>query len=73
MKTLLDGNTVNLNITYSGKIEVTSDVFNFYVLNNDNNVIDKYSKTSLEKLGNITNDFEISELIIGYGESHLKA
>ena len=69
MKTLLDGNTVNLNITYSGKIEVTSDVFSFYVLDNDNSVIDKYSKTSLEKLGNITNDFEISELIIGYGES----
>lgn len=73
MKTLLDGNTVDLNITYSGKIEVASDVFNLYVLDNDNNLIDKYSKTSLENLGNITNDFEISELTIAYGKSHLNA
>ena len=67
MKTTLTGNTVDLNIMYSGQIEVTSDMFNIYVLDKANDRIDKYSKTSLEKLGNITLDFDIMELIIGYG------
>ena len=68
MKTMLTGSTVDLNITYSGEIEVTSDMFNFYVLDKDNDRIDKYSKTSLEKLGNITHDVDIMQLINGYGE-----
>ena len=68
MKTTLTGTTVDLNITYSGEIEVTSDMLNFYVLDKDNDRIDKYLKTSLEKLGNITHAFSIMELIVGYGE-----
>ena len=69
MKTLADGNTVALNISYPGGIKVTSDLFYLYVLDEDNNRIDKYSKASLEKVGNITNEFQISDLVIGYGES----
>ena len=69
MKTTLTGTTIDLNITYSGEIEVTSDMLNFYVLDKDNDRIDKYLKTSLEKLGNITHAFNIMELIVGYGES----
>ena len=69
MKTMFDGTTVDLNITYSGGIEVTSDMFNFYVLDKENARIDKYLKTSLEKLGNFTYDGELMELVIGYGES----
>ena len=68
MKTMLTGDTVDLNIAYSGEIEVTSDMFNLYVLDKENNRTDKYSKLSLEKLGNITRDVDIMELIIGYGE-----
>ena len=68
MKTTLTGTTVDLNITYSGEIEVTSDMLNFYVLDKDNDRIDKYLKTSLEKLGNITHAFNTMELIVGYGE-----
>ena len=66
---MFDGTTVDLNITYSGEIEVTSDMFNLYVLDKENDRIDKYLKTSLEKLGNITHDGELMELVIGYGES----
>ena len=65
---MLTGDTVDLNITYPGEIEVTSDMLNIYVLDKENNRIDKYSKMSLEKLGNITRDVDIMELITGYGE-----
>ena len=71
MKTLLNGQTIALNITYVGEIELTSDVFNFYVLDKDNNRIDKYSKTSLEKQGNVTYNGPIRDLIIAYGEFHI--
>ncbi len=69
MKTLANEETVDLNITYSGEIEVTSDVFNLYVADKENNRIDKYLKASLEKFGNITYDVGIQELIVAYGES----
>ena len=68
MKTMLTGDTVDLNITYPGEIEVTSDMSNLYVLDKENNRIDKYSKMSYEKLGNITSDVDIMELITGYGK-----
>ena len=68
MKTMLTGDTVDLNITYSGEIEVTTDMFNLYVLDKENDRIDKYSKTPLEKLGNITRDVDIMQLITGYGK-----
>ena len=68
MKTMLTENTVDLNITYPGEIEVTSDVFNLYVLDKENNRIDKYSKITLENLGNITPRDDIIKLVTGYGE-----
>ena len=71
MRTLLNGETVDLNITYSGEIDVTSDVFNFYVLDKENNRIDQYLKTSLEKLWNFTYNGTIEDLIIAYGEFFL--
>ena len=69
MKTLLNRETTDLNVTYSGVIDVASDVFNIYVLDVDNRRIDKYLKTSLEKQGNITHDGSIHDLIIAYGMS----
>ena len=66
MKTSLNGETVDLNITYDGNPAITSDVFNFYVLDNDR--IDKYLKASLKKVGNLTYGSAIKDLIIAYGE-----
>ena len=71
MRTLLNNKTVELNITYTGEIKVTSDVLNLYVLNTDNNVIDKYLKTSLEREGNITYTVAIHDLVIAYGKSQV--
>ena len=71
MRTLLNNQTVELNITYAGDIKVTSDVLHIYILDTQNNVIDKYLKTSLEKQGNITSNVPISDLIITYGESQV--
>ncbi|XP_028406466.1 pro-epidermal growth factor-like [Dendronephthya gigantea] len=69
MKTSLDGQTIALNITYTGGIEVTSDVLNLYVLDKENNAIDKYIKSPLEKQRNITYHAEIHDLIIAYDEN----
>ena len=71
MKTLLNGDTMDLNIVYSGEIEVTTDVFNLYVLDKANKRIDQYLKATLEKVGNYTSDDALSELITGYGESYI--
>ncbi len=68
MRTLLNGDTVDLNITYYGEIDLTSDVFNFYVLDQENGRIDKYLKASLAKQGNITYNGQIYDLIIAYGK-----
>jgi hypothetical protein len=68
MRTLLNGETVDLNITYSGEIDVTSDVVNFYVLVKADNRIDQYLKTSLVKQNNVTYNGAIEDLIIAYGE-----
>ena len=68
MKTLQNKDTFPLNITYNGEIDLTSDVLYLYVLDKENNVIDKYLKTSLEKQGNITFNGTINDLIIAYGE-----
>ena len=68
MRTLINQQTVELNITYANDIKVTSDVLYIYILDTENNVIDKYLKTSLEKEGNITSNAAIKDLIFAYGE-----
>lgn len=68
MRTLPNEQTVELNISYSGEIDLTSDFLHFYVLDNANNVIDRYLKTSLEKLANITYTSPIHDIIIAYGK-----
>lgn len=73
MKTLLNKETVALNVSYPGKIEVTSDFLNLYVLDTTNNRIDKYLKTSLEKHGNITNNVRIHDFVVAYGKFYIFA
>ena len=68
MRTLPNEQTVKLNISYSEEIDLTSDTLNFYVLDNGNNVIDQYSKTSFQKLANITHSSSIHDLVIAYGK-----
>lgn len=68
MKTSYNGDTRQLNITYSGEIKVETDELNLYVLDSSNMRIDKYLKSSLERAGNITISVAIADLAIGYGE-----
>lgn len=68
MRTSSSGETTPLNITYSGPIKISTDMYNLYVLDTDHRRIDKYLKVSLEKLGNTTFDIEIIDFEIGYGE-----
>ncbi|XP_028410565.1 uncharacterized protein LOC114533262 [Dendronephthya gigantea] len=66
MKTSLNKQTIGLNISYPGAVELTSDVLNLYVLDTSSNRIDKYLKTSSEKQGNFTYHVTINDLIIAY-------
>ena len=68
LRTSYNGETMHLNITYSGGIVVANDIFNLYVLDRDSMRIDKYLKTSLERLENITISDVIADIVIGYGK-----
>ena len=67
MRTSLDGATNDLNLTYSGAIKLTSDVFHLYVLDTMNNRIEKFLKESLQKQENYTHSGSIADIIIAYG------
>ena len=71
MTTRLTGGTQALGITYSGEIDITSDLFHFYVLDKDNNRIDKYLKSSLEMLGSVSHSSAIEDLVIGFGKLNI--
>lgn len=66
-RTLLNQETFPLNITYSGTIKITSDEFNLYVLDQANDRIDKYRKTTLSLVANISSPTDIEDLTIAYG------
>ena len=68
MLTYYSGTTMDLNISYAKEIKIAQDLFNLYVLDIDNARIDKYKKTSLEKIGNITTLGEGKDLIMGFGK-----
>ena len=69
MKTSYSGETMQLNISYSGEIRVATDENILYVLDKDNMRIDKYLKNSLEQHGNMTFSNEVVDFVIGYGKS----
>lgn len=66
IRTSYNGESTSLNITYSGEIELTSDVFNFYVYDKRNARIDIYSKRTLERHSNFSID--LKDFVIGYGK-----
>ena len=68
MKTYYSGTTMDLNISYSVKIRISQDMFHLYVLDKDNNRIDKYSKSSLEKIESITVSADSKDIVIGFGK-----
>ena len=71
MRTQLTGETKPLGITYPGRIEITSDLYHFYVLDKYNDRIDKYLKSSLEKLGSVSHSSAIEDLVIGFGKLNI--
>ncbi|XP_028406465.1 uncharacterized protein LOC114528955 [Dendronephthya gigantea] len=66
MKTMLNKQTVALNISYPDVIDLTSDMLHLHVLDTSNKRIDKYLKTSLEKQGNMTYEYTIYDLVVAY-------
>ena len=68
MKTYYSGTTMDLNISYSGKIRISQDMFHLYVLDKENNRIDKCSKSSLEKIESITVSADSKDIVIGFGK-----
>lgn len=53
MRTSYANETTDLNITYSGTIEIAQDERNLYVLDVSNETMDRYNKSTWEKLGSI--------------------
>ena len=72
MKTYYSGTTMDLNISYPSEIKISQDMFHLYVLDVSNNRIDKYEKSSLVKVENITVSSGAKEIITGFGESSSK-
>ena len=70
MKTYYSGRTVDLNISYPGEIKITQDVLHVYVLDVDNDRIDKYKKSSMEKIESFATLAGAKEIIAGVGECH---
>ena len=73
MKTLMNGTTFDFDVKYDKRYvpKMASDDLNLYVLDQGNNRIDIYLKSSLEKQGNIRYTGEIKDLIIAYGKFHV--
>lgn len=69
IKTSYSGITMDLNISYPGEIKIAQDMSYLYVLDTDNNRIDKYMKSSMVKVKNITVSAGAKEIITGFGES----
>ena len=73
MKTLMNGTTLDLDITYDEKYvpKMATDDLNLYFLDQANSRIDIYLKSSLEKERNIPYTGEIKDLIIANGKFHV--
>ena len=72
MKTYYSGTTMDLNISYPGEIKISQDLFHFYVLDTNNNRIDKYMKSSMVKIDDITVSAGAKEIITGFGKFLVK-
>lgn len=68
-KTYYSGTTMDLNISYSDNIKISQDMLHLYVLDTANNRIDKYNKSSLERIESITVSADAKYIVIGFGKS----
>ena len=68
MKTYYSGSTMNLNISYRGEIAITQDLLYLYVMDKDNDRIDKYKKTSLEKMKSFPVPADTKQIITVFGK-----
>ena len=69
MKSYYTGQTEALNISYDGEIDLTQGYMHLYVLDEENNRIDKYSKETWEKIDTFYTEDEPKELLVAFGES----
>ena len=67
MKTTYNKETSYLNIYYAQPVALAQDLLHLYVLDRSRNVVDKYKKTTLEKVLNISVTDGTEEIIIIYG------
>ena len=68
MKTYYSGSTMNLNISYPGEIAITQDLLYLYVVDIDNDRIDKYKKSSLEKMKSFPVSSGTKQIITVFGK-----
>ena len=67
MRSSYTGQTVPLNISYDGEIDLAQDYMHLYVLDKENNRIDKYNKRIWVKI-NVFNIDGPQRLIVAFGE-----
>ena len=60
--------TESLNISYDGEIDLAQDYMNLYVLDKDNNRIDKYNKRTWEKISVFNTNEEVTNIILAFGK-----
>ncbi len=64
--------TQALNISYDGEIDLAQDYMHLYVLDKDNNRIDKYNKRTLDKVDVFNTNDGPREIIIAFGKYALQ-
>ena len=68
MRSYYTGQTEALNISYDGEIDLAQDYMHLYVLDKENNKIDKYNKRTWEKTGVFYTKNGPQRLIVAFGE-----
>ena len=68
MKSYYTGQTQALNISYDGEIDLAQDFMHLYVLDKENNRIDKYNKRTWNKTDVLYTKDEPTRLIVAFGE-----
>ena len=69
MRSYYTGQTEALNISYDGEIDLAQGYMHLYVLDKENNRIDKYNKETWKKIDTFYTEDEPKELLIAFGES----
>jgi hypothetical protein len=68
MSTSYAGETIDLNITYAGTIEIAQDELYLYVLLVSNEIVFKYRKNGVEQIESFVVPSGISGIEVAFGE-----